>query len=777
LPPQVSLCNTAAVAEVVRTVTDSRSRLLQPLWCCDLHTINMKLTNSAIPVYTVSGSNINRDLPDWQPQKKRKNNDPDYANRVELLQDFEFEEASQCVRISDDGEWVMSTGTYKPQIHTHYLPNLSLSWARHTDTLNKTFLFLSSDYSKTVHLQEDRSIEFHTPGGRHHALRIPRYGRDLAYDRANAEVLVPAVGVNGNGSGEVFRIDLEEGRFMQPFEIDVGVDSHDGGLQGGVQTGAVNTATIADGSHGLFAFGTTTGTVEYWDSRSRARVATLALPTDLDGRPEVTALDFHRSGINIATGTSSGLIYLYDLRSPLPTLKKDQGYGYPIHHLEYLEFSSSTRASNTEPKVLSADKRIIKIWDEHDGKPWTSVEPTTDINSVAWARDSGMILTANEGRQQHAFFIPQLGPAPRWCSFLDNVVEELADDPNDPLAYSKRNGGEVYDNHKFLTVPQLRALNLDHLMGKTNLLRPYMHGFFVAQQLYEEARLIANPTSWEDERAKRVQEKINKERESRIRGKKQVNAKVNRKLVEKILEREEKNERRRAQRVLAQGGDEKEQPAQEKAADDKSDGETQPADAQQPKIFADSRFGRLFQDEDFEIDETSREFQQLNPSTKVAPRSNLDQERGLTAVEEEMVDEVPKSSDEDNSDEDSYQKSKNRISTADYKRNKSKKDQQKDKKRRRQLEMRVSSSDQSRGANQRRAAEQDRSFGSRAQGLPARERKGGSGGGVVGDKVITFEPSRPSKKGSRQFDSNEAQNGGSRSKDRRSASGNTFRRM
>jgi ribosome biogenesis protein ENP2 len=735
----------------------------------------MKLTNSAVPVYTVSGSNINRNLPDWQPQKKRKNNDAEYANRVELLQDFEFEEASQCVRISDDGEWVMSTGTYKPQIHTHYLPNLSLSWARHTDTLNTTFLFLSSDYSKTVHLQADRSVEFHTPGGRHHALRIPRYGRDLAYDRANAEVLIPAVGINGNGTGEVFRIDLEEGRFMQPFEVDVGDDSSDGGLQGGVQSGAVNIASVAEGSHGLFAFGTSAGTIEYWDPRSRARVATLALPAELEGRPEITALDFHRSGINIAAGTSSGLIYLYDLRSPAPTLKKDQGYGYPIHHLEYLDFSTTTRASNTEPKVLSADKRIIKIWDEYDGKPWTSVEPTTDINSVAWCRDSGMLLTANEGRQQHAFFIPQLGPAPRWCSFLDNVVEELADDPNDPLANSKRNGGEVYDNHKFLTVPQLRALNLDHLIEKTNLLRPYMHGFFVTQQLYEEARLIANPTSWEDERAKRVQQKIEKERESRIRGQKKVNAKVNRKLVEKIMEREEKNERRRAQRVLAQGGDEKQPAVAQIEVDEEMEDKAQTDAPRQPKILGDSRFSQLFQDEDFEIDETSREFQSLNPSTKVAPRSNLDQERGLTAVEEEMVDEVPKSSDEEDFEDDPFEKSRNRISTADYKRTKNKKDQKKDSKRRRQLEMRVSASNQPRGVQRR--SEQDHSFGSRAQHLPARERKsGGLRGGVVGDKVITFEPTKPKKRSQYTTDAG-GDDGRSRNKDRRSASGNTFRKM
>ena len=83
---------------------------------------------------------------------------------------------------------------------------------------------LSSDYSKTVHLQEDRSIEFHTPGGCHYRLRIPRYGRDLAYNRHMAELLIPAVGVNGNGTGAVFRFNLEHGRFMREYEVDVGGD-------------------------------------------------------------------------------------------------------------------------------------------------------------------------------------------------------------------------------------------------------------------------------------------------------------------------------------------------------------------------------------------------------------------------------------------------------------------------------------------------------------------------------------------------------------------------
>lgn len=572
---------------------------------------------------------------------------------------------------------------------------------------------------------------------------------------------MPAVGVNANGVGEVFRINLEQGRFMREYEVDVGGDDltslGGGALQGGINTGSVNTAAVAESSHNLMAFGTSLGTVEYWDSRSRARVATLLIPQDQASRPQVTALDFHRSGITTAVGTSDGLIYLYDLRSPIPTLKKDHGYGYPVQTLQFLTSSTSTRAQVSEPKVLSADKRILKIWDERGGTPWTSVEPVVDINCVAWCKDSGMFLTANEGRQQHAFFIPQLGPAPRWCSFLDNVVEEMADDPNDPNAYSARRTGEVYDNHKFLTPPQLRNLNLDHLVGKTNLLRPYMHGYFVAQRLYEEARLIANPTTWEEERAKRVKEKIDKERESRIRGKKKVTAKVNRRMAEKILDREEKNERRRTQRVLAQGGDEKVEVAAAITVE--------AAEKEEKGLLADSRFARLFQDEDYAVDETSREFLSLNPSTKAAPASNLDHEKGFTAVEEEAIDEVPGSDsdeDSDSADELTYGKSSDKISSTDYKR------KPQSKKSKKQMQMQVSSSRGTRPAR-------DRSFASRAEASRPKERSRRSGG-VVGEKTVTFEPQSGRKKSQAPADG-PLRGSGYSSKERRSASGNTFRRM
>ncbi|KAF4541849.1 hypothetical protein BFW01_g3675 [Lasiodiplodia theobromae] len=775
----------------------------------------MKVTNhSDVPVYTISGSDTARPLPDWLARKRKRSlkQDAEYAHRIELLQDFEFEEASQCVRASEDGDWLMSTGTYKPQIHTHYLPHLSLSYARHTNTINQTFLLLSEDYTKSLHLQTDRFLEFHNPGGLHYTTRIPRYGRDLKYDRRSTEALIPAVGVNEDGMGEVFRLNLELGRFMKQFEIDVGGDDYTsmggGALQGGINTGSVNVAAIAEESHNLLSFGTSIGTVEFWDPRSRSRVGILSLPPDAsygDEKVGITALEFDRSGLTLASGTSNGLVHLYDLRSPVPLLKKDQGFGLPIQNIIFLQSKTRSAQQTSEPKILTSDKRIIKIWDQRDGKPWTHVEPAVDMHHVEWVKDSGMLLTANEGKQQHCFFIPQLGPAPKWCAFLDNVVEEMAEDPDDPNAFGGHKAGEVYDNYKFLTLKELEQLNMAHLVGTTSLLRPYMHGYFVAQKLYEEARLISQPELWQEQRTKSIQERINKERESRIRGNKKVQVKVNRRLAEKLQEREEKNERRKARRVLERGGDDDADDANavqapSKPVDENVGGSDDDEDAaaavanNKPvgaRLLSDPRFAQLFQDEDFEVDEGSREFQSINPSTNPAARKP----QGLTAVEEEALDDRRRhgaSSDEDDSSEDDEDAADQRRSRDAKKWNAAPSQQQEKEKdtgrissstykksgHRPMPQMVVSSSKKKPSQTNR-----DRSFGARAANLKGKPRTGGAaaagGATVVGEREITFAPKGREKpqRGPREG-GDEGESGRSRKRmDRRSASGNTFRKM
>jgi ribosome biogenesis protein ENP2 len=550
-----------------------------------------------------------------------------------------------------------------------------------------------------------------------------------------------------------------------------------------VHTGSVNAVAIAEESHNLLAFGTSLGTVEFWDARSKNRVGVLSIPQyqtyDRGTTSAVTALQFHHSGLSFATGSSGGLIHLYDIRSPLPLLKKDQGYGYPIQDLIFLESSSRARSQTTEPKILSADKRIIKIWDPTDGSPWTSVEPAVDLHHVEWCKDSGMLLTANEGKQQHAFFIPQLGPAPKWCAFLDNLVEEMAEDSNDPQAFgSTRKAGEVYDNYKFLTMPQLKQLNMDHLIGKTGLLRPYMHGFFVNQKLYEEAVLINNPTIWEEQRAKGIKEKINKERESRIRGKKKVQVKVNRKLADKIVEREEKNQRRKAQRILAKGGDEDmvDVPAPAVVAPDDEGADNVQETRQRPDLLKDDRFAKLFQEEEFEIDEGSREFQALNPSTRTAggeePRRIP---RGLTAAEQEDL-EGNRGSGSDESDESDSSADEDIVARRqpDKEFVNSRQRKQGQNGASRAPHMRVSTSAGASTNGFKARDQKNKTFGARAVSLKdrARDHGGISSRGAVGEKEISFVPQKKAKQKPVYEKSQRADY-----KDRRSASGNVFRRM
>jgi hypothetical protein len=61
---------------------------------------------------------------------------------------------------------------------------------------------------------------------------------------------------------------------------------------------------------------------------------------------------------------------------------------------------------------------------------------------------------------------------PNRCSFLDSLTEELEE--------TQRN--EVYEDYKFVTREELHAAGLEGLVG-TNMLKAYMHGFFVDAQV------------------------------------------------------------------------------------------------------------------------------------------------------------------------------------------------------------------------------------------------------------------------------------------------------
>lgn len=514
-----------------------------------------------VSVYQVAGSNVSRSLPDWIARKRRKElkHDADYMNRVELIQDFEFSEASNKIRVSPDGQFAMATGTYKPQIHVYDFSNLSLKFDRHTDSENVDFQILSSDWTKSVHLQNDRTIEFHTKGGIHYKSRIPKFGRSLVFNETNCDLLI---GASGN---ELYRLNLEQGRFLNPYVLDT--------------TEGVNAVDI-NPVHGLISAGLEDGTVEFWDPRSRQRAAKLFVSEQLGEPCQVTATAFRNDGLNFACGTSSGKSLIYDLRTSTPSVVKDQGYGFEVKKVIWIDENSSDA-----DKILTSDKRIAKLWSRYDGKPYTSMEPSVDINDVAYVKESGMFFMANEGIPMHAYYIPDLGPAPKWCSFLDNITEEMEEKPSD----------SVYSNYRFITRDEVAKLNLTHLIG-SNVLRSYMHGYFINTELYDKVNLITNPNSFKDQREREIRKKIEKERESRIRSTGAVTntkIKVNKELAEKL---------------------------QEKPGND--------------DLVNDDRFKELFENPDFAVDEQSHEYKQLNPVRATKDITVTDKPRALTAAEE-----------------------------------------------------------------------------------------------------------------------------------------------
>lgn len=513
-----------------------------------------------IKVYTVCGEGTSKSLPDWLIRKKKKvlKKDPEWSSRIELLQDFEFPEASNKIKVTPDGKYTIATGTYKPHMKVYEFSEMSMKFSRYTDAENINFEILSDDWTKTVHLQQDRSIEFHTQGGMHYRLRIPRFGRDMGYHYPSCDLLIAASG------DEVYRLNLDQGRFLNPFKIETLEYKSSETNEMGVNTININPI------HQLFAFGTDNGTVEFWDHRYKSRISILDVRGSLNSFDAkiagVTATSFRHDGLSFSAGTSTGIVLLYDLRSPQVLLQKDQGYDNPIKSIKWLKSNNSL-----SQLILTSDKKIIKIWDKNSGDPFTSIEPLVDINDVCPLDFTGMIFVANEGIPMHIYYIPALDPAPAWCSFLDNLTEEMEENPIQ----------NIYENYKFLTKKELKFLGLDHLIG-SNIIRSYMHGFFIDFRLYEMAKNIANPFAYAEHREKVIKAKIEKERESRIHSSTKI-TKINHNLAQRLLHKEKKDKK--------------------KIKDD-----------ERPSILKDERFKDVFNDPEYEIDENTLEFMQLNPT-------------------------------------------------------------------------------------------------------------------------------------------------------------------
>jgi ribosome biogenesis protein ENP2 len=184
-----------------------------------------------------------------------------------------------------------------------------------------------------------------------------------------------------------------------------------------------------------------------------------------------------------------------------------------------------------------------------------------------------------------------MGPAPKWCSFLDNLTEELESNPT----------STVYDDYKFVTKQELESIGLGNLIG-TNVLRAYMHGYFIDIRLYMKAKLINEPFNFDEFKQRKIKEKLEKERENRVRVSRKLPL-VNTELAKRLIE-------------------EKEEPKIKKTKQVKTE-----------NILEDKRFAELFTDPNFQINPESDEFKLLNPVVQKVNEKKLRKPKRTTENE------------------------------------------------------------------------------------------------------------------------------------------------
>ncbi|CAF4760982.1 unnamed protein product [Pieris macdunnoughi] len=493
-----------------------------------------------VKIYNLSAG---KSLPDWLTERKKRallKKNVDLRRRIELIQEFDMPGVSTSIRASKDGQYIMATGIYKPRVKCYDVNNLSLKFERCLDSEVVTFEILSEDYTKIVFLQCDRYVEFHVGHGRHYRLRVPHFGRDMTYHKPSCDLVV--VGA----SSQVYRLNLELGQFLAPYVT---------------KATEINCCSVNE-EHGLLVFGTEGGHVEAWDPRTKSRQGILDCAlhcSDADYRnstiPSITALKFN-GALQMGVGTSSGHVLLYDIRSSKPLLVKDHMNEIPIKQVEFHKQMNY---------VYSMDANVVKIWDKNTGKQYTNIESSVDFNDLCIIPNTGLCMMAMEDQKMQIYYVPSLGPAPKWCAFLDNLTEEMESSASQT----------VYDDYKFVTKQELESLGLDHLLG-TNLLRAYMHGYFVDVRLYKRAKSIADPFAFEEYKKRKIREKIEQERPSRLKVDDNL-PKVNRDLASRLLD------------------------------DDR------PKKKQTANLLKDDRFKAMFENPEFEVDKDAEEYRLLNP--------------------------------------------------------------------------------------------------------------------------------------------------------------------
>ena len=554
----------------------------------------MKVTAAdGVQVYELSAG---KRLPHWLSDRKRRtlSRDPEQSRRVDIVQDLEFPAGCGKLKYSQDGGFILATGLHPPQVRCYELKETSMKFWRVLDSEIIQFQILSEDYSKLAFLCDNRTVCIHAKFGAYYKFRIPTPGRDMCYNPETCDLLL------SGSTSEVFRFNLHEGRFLTSLQAG---SRGSGGHDDGVESCGLSPV------HGLFGTCGSSGFLECHDLRQRKSVASFDVGDSVGQKGvALTSMRFDDAGYHLGVGTRGGLVALYDLRSSKPLVVKDHLYDTKIVDIKFrspTKLSNSFSSNSSNFCVLSSDRKACKLWRGDNGATVTSIQPTAGgINDVLSNPSDGLIMIGCDAPKIQVYFVPLLGPAPKWSSYLENVTEEL-----DESFKQTEAAPSAYDDYRFVTRDDVKQLGLSHLLG-TPVMRAYMHGFFVDNRLYHKAKSLADPFAYDRYRQQVVQNKLEEERKSRISIKPKKVPKINARLATKLMEDKEKDALAAAEADGAGGEETGASSAKE----------------QSKSLLDDDRFASLFKDERFRIDEESEEYRMLHPNAPAPKKPRFDPE-------------------------------------------------------------------------------------------------------------------------------------------------------
>lgn len=494
---------------------------------------HVQYTLGGQPIYDFSrGKSLPEYLEDAKKQKKSIKHESEFKNRVEILQNFDFSVASSRIRVSPDKQFVAGTGTYPPELRMFDTKELSMKFMRRFDFEVHDFIFLSEDYKKLAFLMTDRVIEFHSQGGRHCRIRVPKQGRSMEYLSSAAELFI------FGSTNEVYRLDLESGMFLAPLETNLEY----------INTGKISSTLP------LILLGGERGKIELWDLRDKSMAASLKIDSisnnnnnnnnDINqllstedsskfdwfntvfnsGYESITTSTFSKDGLRFTLGLSTGNIVIYDVRSSKPLQVKSHRNDLPIMDLHY------TYCHDFGKDVLvTADRQNIKIWDElcenitnitnnnnnnRNNGLMATINSDFPISSICTYPDSGLIMATGDQSRIGMYYAPMLGIAPSWCSFLDSITEELEEE-HLKKDYSLKSS-RIYDEYQFVTQEQLKEWGVEHLIG-SSFLKAYLHGYLMNSKLFNDLRDIINPFDYDKYRKDLIKKKLQEKSSMRMK--------------------------------------------------------------------------------------------------------------------------------------------------------------------------------------------------------------------------------------------------------------------